>query len=129
MDTIPPQALHSNPTIQTFLFPSLSEPRIARAYLPANATLFLPRFCERERLVRFPVYISKQSPINFSHLQHALQQAGPYRDQSLEIGREWLILHLQENTMRLIGKKPAWTRALSRWKKESCSSLGAKSFL
>jgi hypothetical protein len=41
-------------------------------------------------------YISKQSPINFPHLRQALQQAGPYRDSSLEIGQEWLIFRLQE---------------------------------
>ena len=41
-------------------------------------------------------YIQRKTSINYSFLQHALKQCGPYQDQSLSISQKWLVNALQE---------------------------------
>jgi len=40
-------------------------------------------------------YISKKTPVNYLHLKHALEQAGPYQGQTLIVDRDWLIERLK----------------------------------
>lgn len=51
-------------------------------------------------------YIAKKVPINFHHLQKALEQSGPYATQSIQKSREWAIQELQRKIQSI-----DWTQA------------------
>ena len=76
----------------------------------------------------FSWYVSKQTPVNFDLLTHAIDQAGPWKDQHISVTSTWLVQQLEikiqhldlekakEDAMRFL--RPQEQNVLNLWSKD-----------
>ena len=73
-------------------------------------------------------YVSRQTPINFSLLNHAIEQAGPWEKQNISVTPKWFLQELKtkinnmdwnmQNKMSLRFLRPRELATLELWSKD-----------